>query len=223
MAFQPYVRSLTDLPVLLSSIIQAPMMAAAYDASAKFVIFTANGSTFDKELLLAQSGVKVSPDQWLVIGLQDLDGFEAVALGEAVPAEKVQRGILARTKELMKQEPAISAILLECTELPHYADALRAATGLPVFDAITAIDYFQSSCAQNPGFTKKVLEAFLGLLNPLVLASSVVVVTAGTLGTVLRFGGNALKAGVQAGNAIAASAPPPPASSNKSPCCCTMQ
>ena len=32
----------------------------------------------------------------------------------------------------------IRAILLECTELPPYADALRYHTGLPVWDAITA-------------------------------------------------------------------------------------
>ena len=31
----------------------------------------------------------------------------------------------------------IRAILLECTELPPYADALRYHTGLPVWDAIT--------------------------------------------------------------------------------------
>lgn len=32
----------------------------------------------------------------------------------------------------------IRAILLECTELPPYADALRYHTGLPVWDAVTA-------------------------------------------------------------------------------------
>lgn len=32
----------------------------------------------------------------------------------------------------------IRGILLECTELPPYADALRYHTGLPVWDSITA-------------------------------------------------------------------------------------
>lgn len=41
----------------------------------------------------------------------------------------------------------IRAILLECTELPPYADALRYATGLPVYDAITTADSFVDGCA----------------------------------------------------------------------------
>ena len=36
----------------------------------------------------------------------------------------------------------IRAILLECTELPPYADALRFETALPVYDAITCADMF---------------------------------------------------------------------------------
>ena len=41
----------------------------------------------------------------------------------------------------------IRAILLECTELPPYADALRYHTGLPVWDAITA-----RKAQTHPGF-----------------------------------------------------------------------
>eukprot|EP00966_Prymnesium_polylepis_P193970 4496140-Prymnesium_polylepis.1 len=46
----------------------------------------------------------------------------------------------------------VRAIMLECTELPPYADALRAATGLPVLDAITLVDFFQSAISDNPYF-----------------------------------------------------------------------
>ena len=49
---------------------------------------------------------------------------------------------------------------MECTELPPYSDAVRAATGLPVYDAITACNFFMSGVQDNPrfgldGFTKK--------------------------------------------------------------------
>lgn len=160
MAYQPYVRQLTQKPVILSSILQAPMLAVANGPDAKFAVFTANSETFDKEKLLKQSGVQVDPSQWIVVGLQDLRGFEAVALGKKVPAEKVQRGIIACVKDLQKREPNLRGILLECTELPHYADAIRAATRLPVVDAITIVDFFQSSCTAAPSFSKKVLQSF---------------------------------------------------------------
>ena len=50
-----------------------------------------------------------------------------------VPLEKVQPGILQLVKDVLEKKPQIRAILLECTELPPYADALRYFTGLPVF------------------------------------------------------------------------------------------
>eukprot|EP00435_Cladocopium_sp_Y103_P026097 s2184_g6.t1 len=59
-----------------------------------------------------------------------------------VDVEKVQPGILQLVKGILKEKPEIRAILLECTELPPYADALRYHTGLPVWDAITAADFY---------------------------------------------------------------------------------
>lgn len=161
MAYQPFIRALTQTPVVMSSILQAPMLAAANAPDAKFAIFTANSATFDKTKLLTQSGMRVNPDQWIVIGLQDLEGFEAVALGQLVPAEKVQPGIIACVKKLKLKEPKLSGILLECTELPHYADAIRAETQLPVVDAITIVDFFQNSCTAVPSFSNKVLSTFM--------------------------------------------------------------
>eukprot|EP00930_Biecheleria_cincta_P033309 TRINITY_DN23074_c0_g1_i1.p1 TRINITY_DN23074_c0_g1~~TRINITY_DN23074_c0_g1_i1.p1 ORF type:complete len:603 (-),score=103.32 TRINITY_DN23074_c0_g1_i1:293-2101(-) len=193
MAYQPYVRSLTKLPVLLSSIIQAPMMVAANDSNAQFAVITANSSTFDKDLLLAQSGVEVPPAQWTVVGLQDLPGFQAVTEGKQVPKHVVQPALVRQAKEVMARTPNLRAILLECTELPHCADALRAATGLPVFDAITAADYFQNSCAEGPGYSKKCLESVLGVLNPCAQATTIAVVTAGALGKVVTMSGKVVQ------------------------------
>lgn len=46
----------------------------------------------------------------------------------------------------------IRALLLECTELPPYGDALRYATGLPTYDAITTADAFIHGFMDNPRF-----------------------------------------------------------------------
>jgi len=43
---------------------------------------------------------------------------------------------------------------MECTELPPYSDAVRHATGLPVFDAITNCDFFVNSFRDNARFGK---------------------------------------------------------------------
>ena len=41
---------------------------------------------------------------------------------------------------------------MECTELPPYSDAVRYATGLPVWDAITSCNAFIAGVQDNPRF-----------------------------------------------------------------------
>lgn len=61
-------------------------------------------------------------------------------------------GIRQNTIQLADHCAGIRAILLECTELPPYADALRYSTGLPVYDAITCADSFVDGVLDNPRF-----------------------------------------------------------------------
>ena len=44
----------------------------------------------------------------------------------------------------------VRAILMECTELPPYSDAVRHVCGIPVFDAITACDFYIASHIEHP-------------------------------------------------------------------------
>lgn len=88
------------------------------------------------------------------MGAQDVPGFEAVALGEKVDTKKVEPGMVALAKEALKKYPDARAFLMECTELPPYSDAVRHATGKPVFDAITNCDFFMNGCLDNLRFGK---------------------------------------------------------------------
>ena len=83
---------------------------------------------------------------------QDVPGFEAVAAGGKVDVEAVTPGMVAKAKAVMAEHPTLRCILMECTELPPYSDALRHATGLPVFDAITCCDFFIGGVTDNPRF-----------------------------------------------------------------------
>ena len=87
--------------------------------------------------------------------------FEAVGADPATPVEGVTPGsalhrtllqdlpaldeadaraqVLAAGARLLRREPGLQALVLECTNLPPYAGALRAATGLPVHDVVTML------------------------------------------------------------------------------------
>jgi len=142
------------VPVFMSSMMQCPLISVAFDKYDKILILTANSETLkpQKEQLLSHCGFDVDDDRFVIRGCQDIPGFDAVAKGEKVDVPYVTPGIIKMVKELIIQFPTLRAICLECTELPPYADALRAETKLPVFDAITAADYFISARMDNPRF-----------------------------------------------------------------------
>jgi len=154
MAFQVLARKIATKPVFMSSMVQCPLIACAYDANDQILVLTANEKTLkpQKDVLLNSCGFDVNEDRFIIKGCQDIPGFDAVARGEAVPLDVVQPGIVKMTLEILKQRPKINAILLECTELPPYADALRAATGLSVWDCITAADFYINAHKDNPRF-----------------------------------------------------------------------
>jgi len=154
MAFQPIAREVATVPCFMSSMVQCPMVSVAFDKYDKILILTANSETLkpQKDTLLNSCGFDVDDTRFLIMGCQDVPGFDAVAKGEAVDVEYVTPGIVRMTKGILERQPSIRAIILECTELPPYSDALRQATGLPVWDAITNADFFISARKDNPRF-----------------------------------------------------------------------
>merc|ERR1719161_844816 len=118
------------------------------------LILTANEAslTAQKTFLYHHCGFSVDHRRFLIKGCQDLPGFDAVAKGEQVDVNFVQPHVVKLTMDMMESNSNIRGVLLECTELPPYADAIRAATGLPVWDAITGCDFYINAFKDNPRF-----------------------------------------------------------------------
>ena len=49
----------------------------------------------------------------------------------------------------VSEHPEIGAILLECSDLPPYACDIQRATGLPVFDFISLINWVEHAVVQK--------------------------------------------------------------------------
>jgi len=154
MYFQALARQHTKLPVQMSALCQLPSITCAYQEGEMIAIFTANSETLApmRDLIRDECGVDTQNQRYIIVGCQDVPGFEAVEAGEKVDVAYVTPGMVKKAKDLQAQVPALRAILLECTELPPYADAIRAATGLPVYDAITGCNFFLSGLQDNERF-----------------------------------------------------------------------
>jgi len=164
MWFQELARTHTKKPVFMSALAQLPAVTCAYSPEEQILIMTANGATLAPmhDLIRDECGVDTEGTRYEMLGCQDVDGFEAVANGEKVDVAKCTPGIVAKAKAAIANNDKIRAILLECTELPPYADALRHETGLPVFDAITCADFFIMGFQDNKRFGVDFMEKWDG-------------------------------------------------------------
>ena len=62
-----------------------------------------------------------------------------------------QAQVLGAAQRLLARAPGIDTLVLECTNLPPYADALRAATGLQVLDVVTLLTLRMQALQQPSG------------------------------------------------------------------------
>jgi len=154
MYFQKLARQQTSKPVFMSSLAQLPAVTCSFNQHELIAIFTANDVTLRpmRDLIKDECGVDPEERRYVIVGCQNVPGFEAVAAGGKVDVAKVTPGMIELGKKTLMQYPKIRAILLECTELPPYADALRAALRIPVYDAITCCNFFISGLQDNPLF-----------------------------------------------------------------------
>jgi len=154
MYFQKLARHTSNLPVFMSALCVLPAVTCAFSRHEQILIMTANGETLKpmRDLIRDECGVDTQATRYHIIGCQDVRGFEAVATGGKVDYDLTVPGIVDLAVRSLRKFPKSRAFLLECTELPQFADAIRYATGLPVYDAITACDFFMEGYLDNERF-----------------------------------------------------------------------
>ena len=146
--FQEEVAAAVDVPVFLSSLMQIPFIHAM--TNRRVGIITANAERLTRRHFEASripSGVPLA-----VAGMQDQPEFRGAILEEmgTLDSNEIEREVVGVARKMIESYPDVGAILLECSDLPPYAYAVQAATGRPVFDFITMIDYVQASVARRP-------------------------------------------------------------------------
>lgn len=151
MAFQPIARKVATCPVFMSSMMQCPMISAAFDRPNKVAILTADRMCLvpQKEVLLNECGFDVDHRSFKVLGLEDVLGLGGVAKGERIDVEHATPSIVKFIKDELDRSPTICAICLEATELAPFSDMLRKEFNMPVFDTITCAEFLWQDSPSN--------------------------------------------------------------------------
>lgn len=139
-----------DIPVALSSLVQLPWIETIIKPSQKIGVLTADATSIT-DRLFESCGVSKDLQKKLVVrGLGAEPEFSCILEGRGeFDNGQVEQELLAKAREIMA-EGDIGAILLECSDMPPYAAAIQAETGLPVFDFTTLIKWLHNAVAQKP-------------------------------------------------------------------------
>lgn len=136
--FQDEIARAVTIPVVLSAL-SLHGLITTMTGGRRIGILTASAEGLQGGGLAAAG---ISPERVCVTGMEDFPAFaDAVLLGQAAPRfdpQLIEAEVVARATQLVQEHPEISAILLECANLPPYAAAIRAATGKPVFSIMDA-------------------------------------------------------------------------------------
>ncbi len=143
--FQRELAENLDVPVFTSSLLQVPPVSAMLGKRQTIAVITAKKAALTGEHLRAVAIDATLPLE--ILGMETCPEWNKIFVA---PDEDVDLGIIAeevvgKARKARERNPAIGAFVLECTDLPPFSRAIGEATGLPVFDFITLVDWVHSA------------------------------------------------------------------------------
>ncbi len=141
--FQAELAEAVRVPVATSSLIQVPWVQAMLPPGERVGVLTVSAGSLTPAHLAAVG----APVDVPVAGTENGEEFFRVLIRAEKPdldVEKAEADILQAADSLVTSHPDIGAIVLECTNMPPYAAALREALGVPVFDIYSLVTWLQA-------------------------------------------------------------------------------
>ena len=143
---QHRIAACVDVPVMLSALSLYPVVRAV--TTRRIGILTASQSALGSSALTAAG---ISPQDVVIQGMEQEPTFAATFLAgrdqQLTTLDRVamERAVVSAAKTLQARTPDIGAIILECGNLPPYAGALQATTGLPIYHLLDGAKWMMSA------------------------------------------------------------------------------
>ena len=141
--FQRELAAHVRVPVATSSLIQVPWVQAILPPKKRVGIIAVSALSLTPRHL---EGAGVPLDTPLVGTENGREFFRVLILGEKQEMDiaAAAKDILDAGRTLVARYPDIGAIVLECTNMPPYAHALREVLGLPIYDIYSLVTWLHA-------------------------------------------------------------------------------
>lgn len=149
--YQEAVRDAVDVPVFLSSLLLAPFLEQMLPRGKALGIIVGSSSSLTHDLLIA-AGLRDKEHRVVVAGLEKAPAFATawITASGDLEVSAVEAEVVDTAVALLKDRPDIGMLLLECGDLPPYAAAVQEATGIPVFDYTSMVEFFIRGLIRRP-------------------------------------------------------------------------
>ena len=151
--YQIAVQERIDTPFFSSSLMMLPMMVRCLPKNQKVGVITANGPLLSEGVAIENCGLSLDlmKERVVIEGCEDdLEFARAMAVKGAYNPEKFEQDVLAGVTRLLKRDPDIGVILLECTELSPHAHAVQRLVNMPVWDYTSMTNWIYSGTVRRP-------------------------------------------------------------------------
>lgn len=140
--FQKDIAAAAGVPVATSSLMQVPWVQSLMPPGRRVGVITISASTLTPAHLEA-AGVPLDTP---VIGTEGGREFTRAIIedSETLDVEAARADLLDAGRQLVEAHPEVGALVLECANMGPYARDLNLHLGLPVFDVISFLTWFQS-------------------------------------------------------------------------------
>lgn len=148
--FQRELAAAVSTPVLTSSLLQAPLAARLLRPDQKVGVLTERPHLTERHFEGVGWSSKTTPV--IVAAMPDDAVFPQVFIGNRLEAdtELLERELVELARTTVRDHPEIGALVLECTNFVPFSQAIRAATGLPVFDLYSLVmQVFFATCGED--------------------------------------------------------------------------
>ncbi|WP_279139165.1 aspartate/glutamate racemase family protein [Bilophila wadsworthia] len=141
--FQKAVASAVSVPVLMSSLVQIPLIHTLHGPGCRIGVLTAHSGSLTPEHF-RQAGVPDAQiDALAIAGMENFPVFRKTILEGAAPVmdtDAVGAEIGAAAAAMTDGQP-LDALLLECTDLSVFARTVQEGVSVPVYDINSLIAY----------------------------------------------------------------------------------
>ena len=146
--FQKELAAQIHVPVFTSSLLQVSLVHHQLPAGKIVGIMTSSGQTLTEDHF---RGVGIEAIPKVVYGL-DHTHSNHIFVGDNTDlnVQQAKEDMVSVARRMTKEHPEVGAIVLECTNMPPYAQAVAQAVGLPVYDITTLASYVMAGLQTSP-------------------------------------------------------------------------